>query len=391
MSRRVRVVLMAVVALFAGSLLLHISRTSGPGADRGSAAGPEAGQIISVGAPAYASTGVAANANDADYDSTWTADGSGWIAYDLSSVAPERRRSVAVAWYTSPDDGHSVGPLQGVCPVWSGRPYLSNYTVAVNPALGGGPAPESGWVDVATTTGNTSLSRQEMVAFEGYNWLRLSGSGPNGLSINVDVADASAGSDEGWLFLGDSITAGYAGHVSVADPSGRQVRSLTDLLSEATNGASRPIAENGGTSCARSYDALAWITPMLDSFPGRYVTLNFGTNDGWGGAGDPQAYGVNMGMLVDEVLARGLIPVVPTIPWPNNTGVWQAGVEAMNAEIERLYRERSDVIRGPDLYLLTKGRTELFREPGDVHPNEAGSALIRSAWADAAVVAIAAR
>ena len=93
--------------------------------------------VISVGRPAFASGGVAGHGNDEDYDSTWSVSGSGWLAYDLSGVPVQRRRSVVLAWYTSPDDGYSVSGMQGVCPVWSGRPYLGSYSVEVNAAAGG--------------------------------------------------------------------------------------------------------------------------------------------------------------------------------------------------------------------------------------------------------------
>src|SRR3954452_9338539 len=166
----------------------------------------------------------------------------------------------------------------------------------------------------------------------GYNWIRINCSGPNGISINVDVADASAGLTDGWLFLGDSITAIYAGHSALSGSTGT-VRSFTDLIAAGTTGTTRPIAQNSGTDCAKATDALTWIDGMLDAFPGKYVTLNYGTNDGWAGNGDPAAYYTTMLALVDKVIAAGKTPVVATIPWPNNTGTWQTGTEAMNAQI----------------------------------------------------------
>jgi hypothetical protein len=79
---------------------------------------------------------------------------------------------------------------------------------------------------------------------------------------------------------------------------------------------------------------------------------------------------------------------VATIPWPNNTGTWQTGIEAMNAQITTLYQARPQILRGPDLYTLTKDRTDLYRAPGDVHPNDTGAALIRQAWANTALTNI---
>jgi hypothetical protein len=55
----------------------------------------------------------------------------------------------------------------------------------------------------------------------------------------------------------------------------------------------------------------------------------------------------------------------------------------MNAQIERLYGQHPEVVRGPDLYSLLENRPELFRSEGDVHPNDMGVALIRQAWSEA--------
>jgi lysophospholipase L1-like esterase len=142
---------------------------------------------------------------------------------------------------------------------------------------------------------------------------------------------------------------------------------------------------NYGTACAKAPDALTWIDPMLEAFPGKYVTLNFGTNDGWAGSGDPTYYYNTMLALVDKVLAKGKTPVVATIPWPNNTGTWQTGIETFNTKITALYQARPQILRGPDLYTLTKGRTNLYRATGDPHPNDAGAAIIRTAWANTAL------
>jgi len=340
--------------------------------------------MISLGAPAFASSGAAANANDDDYGSLWQPTrAEDWIAYDLSAVADQGLESVVLAWYSSPDDGYSVASLPGVCPVWSGRPYLSDYTIEANSAPGGSEAPTGGWVPRVTVQDNVNLSGQHRVDFEGYNWIRLRGSGPNGVSINVDVVDASSGATDGWLFIGDSITAMYAGHGTATTPSGEPVGSFTELISGGTGADFRPIAVNNGTSCAKSWDALSWIDSMLDAFHGRYVTLNFGTNDGWGGSGDPASYYAQMEALVAKVEAQGKVAVVATIPWPNNPGAWAANTSSMNEQIQRLYVEHPEVVRGPDLYSLLEDRPELFRSEGDVHPNDMGVALIRQAWSGA--------
>lgn len=344
---------------------------------------PPSQQVISLNKPAWSSVGTASQGNDNSYDSAWNVSGTQWLAYDLSTIPTHLRSSVVLAWYTSPDDGYSVEGMQGVCSVWSGRPYLRDYTVDVNPAPGGGAAPTTGWVTAAGVSGNTRLSRQHLVDFAGYNWIRIKGSGPNGISINMDVAGASAGASDGWLFLGDSITAMYASHGAVTASSGATVLSLTDLIDSATAGQLRPLVQSNGTACAKATDALKWIDEMLDQFPGGYVSLAYGANDGWAGSGDPESFYRDTIALISRIEAEGKVPVLATIPWPNNSGAWQSGIEAMNTKINQILHERPEVVRGPDLYSLTKGNTDLFRSPGDVHPSDSGVAEIRKAWADA--------
>lgn len=347
-------------------------------------------KMISLNKPAFASSGTARNGNDASYDTAWSPSGNGWLAYDLSTEPTANRQSVILSWYTSPDDGHSVNGFQGACPAWSGRPYISAYTVEGNAAAGGtASAPTTGWTTLATVSGNGNLSGQHLVNFAGYNWIRINGSGPNGISVNVDVADASAGVTDDWLFLGDSITAGYAGHFTGTDQNGTTVRSFTEQISAGTAAKYRPIQENAAMSCTKAADAMVWIDSFLNAFPGKYVTLNFGTNDSWNASGDPNGYSSTMQSLINKIKAKGKIAVISTIPWPNNAGGWPANVEAMNAKILQLYTANPDsVIPGPDLYTLTKGKTNYYRGTGDVHFNDLGSSVARKAWADAALANI---
>lgn len=354
------------------------------------ASSPASTSVISLGAPAFASTGVAGNGDDADYTTAWEVPPgeSGWLAYDLSAVPEERRAEVVLAWYTAPDDGHTVRGIQGACPAWSGRPYLGDYQIEVNDAPGGRPAPDTGWASAASVSGNDNLSGQHVVDMRSSNWIRIRGSGPNGVGINVDVADARTHADEGWIFLGDSITTGYAGHVPLTDSGGRAVEGFSTLINDATRGRHHPLAQNSGVACSKASDALVWMGDILDGFHGKYVALSFGSNDNWQGAGNPVEYYRTMEQLVKEVVAHGMVPVVPTLPWPNNPGVWADSTRTMNEQVRRLYEAHPEVVPGPDLYSLLEGHSDLFRGPGDPHPNDQGSAAIRLAWRDAALAKV---
>jgi hypothetical protein len=212
--------------------------------------------IISNGVPAYASSGTASAANDGNYNTEWSASStSGWLAYDLSSVAAYERTKVTVAWYTN-SYGYTVDPPPG-CAGWQGG-EPANYTIDVN-AAPGGTLPSGGWVTMATVTGNGFHSKQHQIRMSGYNWVRINvastgdGSGsPANINLNMDVA---SGQGDSWLMLGDSITAGGMEHNG--DPS------FTDQVSAATTGRYTPIQEDGGLPCALANDMPTYVDAYL--------------------------------------------------------------------------------------------------------------------------------
>lgn len=208
---------------------------------------------------------------------------------------------------------------------------------------------------MASVTGNSRLSGQHLVDFAGDNWIRIRATGPNGVAINVDVGRAAGGRSDGSLFKGDSITASLAGHDTHRSSTGLAVRGLGQLAAAASSGRLEPLVVNGGVGCAYSSGALTWVDGMLDGFHGTHVTLSFGTNDSWGGQGDPTTFYANMERLIAAVEDRGLTAVVPTIAWPNNPGVWDSQVRAMNDQVNRHYREHPIVVKGPDLYSFLAG------------------------------------
>src|SRR5439155_8155544 len=107
----------------------------------------------------------AANANDADYSTYWRGSIPGWIAYDLSHVPAAQRGQVIVGWYndpsTSPYDHTIVGEVA--------YNSIRDYTVQANAAAGGTSAPTTGWVTLATGTGNRYHAREHLVDMTGHN------------------------------------------------------------------------------------------------------------------------------------------------------------------------------------------------------------------------------
>jgi lysophospholipase L1-like esterase len=337
---------------------------------------------VSRGLPTYANyvESPASNAVDADYSTVWrtghvaAAGDSNWLAIDLSSVPAAQRTTIYSVWFN--EYGYNYDTANAPSYTLPG-----DFAIEGNGAPGGGPPPATGWTTLASTTGNLLSSGANLLAFSGYNWMRFecTASAANVAAQNGDTSlqwnlyDAHVGND-GWKFGGDSITANSMGHQLTNDSFDQLVHARI------VNDPAFEMAGDGGWSTATM---LANIDAFLANFPGRYFGLALGTNDAPGN--DPAAYGANMTLLVNKVLAAGKVPVVPTIPYTAEPA--HADIPAYNAEIEALYATYgAQLVKGPDLYtVIYDGRATMFTNPTDLHPNATGNAAIRQAWASAMI------
>jgi acyl-CoA thioesterase-1 len=143
-------------AAIGGYLILSSSAATPP---------PSPMPLISRSKPAFASSGTASNANDANYDTIWrssaaiSASTPAWLAYDLSSVPAAQRAQVYVGWYNDP----ITYPYDHVMDGSNAYNSIKDYTIQVNAAAGGGSAPTTGWTTLATVTGNVYHSRSHLV------------------------------------------------------------------------------------------------------------------------------------------------------------------------------------------------------------------------------------
>ena len=341
--------------------------------------------LISRGAPAFTNDTCggaypASLANDASYDTQWRACSTPsaaapvYLAYDLSAVPFASRGRVLVAWYndpiTSPYEHGYVGQV--------GYDIPSTYTIESNAAPGGA-LPGSGWVTLASVSGNAYHSREQLVDLAGASWLRMrvtatdGSSGNTGVYLNLDVHDAAAGAQDSWVFFGDSITQAGLAHNSLGVGTWAQ-------LVNAARASFYPAFEDGGIGGTLSADGVARIAAWLAVFPGRYVALAYGSNDA-GYSVSPDTFYSNYTRMVDAVLAAGKVPVVPRIPW-GCTGALQANASGLNARIDALYAAYPSVVRGPDLWTYFANNTGLIS--GDcLHPTNQGYAGMRQQWANA--------
>jgi lysophospholipase L1-like esterase len=192
------------------------------------------------------------------------------------------------------------------------------------------------------------------------------------IAAKVDIYDGNEAPQHAWLFVGDSITANGMSHSEISglasDSFGNQVANISGHV---------PVQENAGMPGWLSGDAKAHLPLWLAAFPGTYVTLNFGTNDGAGV--DPLVFYANMLTLAQQTIAQGKIPVIPLIPWASRQDLVKS-IPILNAEIRRLLASQRCAIAGPDLYDFFKSHPQLISNDG-VHPTDAGYAELRKLWA----------
>ncbi len=336
--------------------------------------------LISRGLPSFASHEAypAKAAFDADYATEWrsahvpTTSDPDWVAIDLTTVPPAARASVYSLWFN--EAGYDYDTADGASYALPG-----DYEIQSHAATGDRQAPTSGWVTIVQRPGNTLSSGANLLHLGDAGWLRLvcTANPRNTAAQNHDVAlqwalyDARAGVDA-WKFVGDSITANAMTHAATND-------AFDQLVARQVPNA--PAFEMAGHGFWRSETTLGAIHAYLARFPGRFVGLSLGTNDQ-----DPAAYRTHMTELVDDVLAAGKQPVVPTIPYTGEPA-HLAVIPRLNAVVRELYASYGPrLLVGPDLYdVLYQGRAVMFDQPTDLHPNRRGNAAIRQAWADAMV------
>jgi lysophospholipase L1-like esterase len=251
----------------------------------------------------------------------------------------------------------------------------SDYTIEVNSA-NGGECPRDGWEVAADVKGNTLHSRQHIVDMKGYNWIRMMVTGTDGklggiAGINFDIHNISSGVPDSWIFYGDSITA-----CGMMNCYGTGFAELINKI----NSNYFPVQEDGGIGGITSTDGVNNIDRWLDVFPGKYVSIAYGTNDSWGNQTGAQKYYENTINMINKILALGKIPVLPKIPYATEPGV-KDYLANYNAMIDKIYSEYPQVIKGPDFEDFFYNNTGLLSGDG-VHPSNDGYAAMRELWAE---------
>jgi len=194
--------------------------------------------------------------------------------------------------------------------------------------------------------------------------------------------DAANGTEDSWIFYGDSITAGA---MNLDTQGSAKIRAFNQLINERFPNY-YPIAEGGGIGYLLSGDGLKYIDQWLTIFPGKYVGLSYGTNDALNCLSAATVKNNYIGMI-KAVLAGGKVPVVPHVPWGSSQNI-QNCAPALNAAIDELYTEyNGQLLKGPDLWAFFNSNQNLISSDG-IHPNTDGMASYRQQWASAMLMQV---
>ena len=231
------------------------------------------------------------------------------------------------------------------------------------------------WTVVADVKANPTRSRAHAVPFEGQRWVRMVVTrlpekvNEWGLFIDeLELHDLSAGGNDVWVFLGDSITAG------VFDRADERRPSFADSVAALHPGYT-PAMINAGLPRLRSWEAIDRVDEVLAFNPeATVVAITLGSNDG-----DLDKLRAALDGIITKVQGAGKIPLLARIPY--QTKYDQDYVAVKNQVIDQLIFERR-LLPGPDLYGWFKTRPGRLHD--GLHPDGPGSADMSREFARAA-------
>lgn len=236
------------------------------------------------------------------------------------------------------------------------------------------------WRDVVRVVGNTARTRAHRFPFAGARWVRMTVTsvveGPlgNTLAIDeIDLHDASDGTDDTVFFLGDSITAAAFKRCPANQPS------FAELVHEAAP-KRFPAMIDGGVDGVNSSHGASVIDEWLALNPDFHLwAIGYGTNDAWQKV-SPAVFEGQLESMVDRIMAAGRVPLIARIPFATK-GPADDDVRALN-EVVDLVTARNGLLPGPDLYAWFSAHPDEL-SPDGVHPSAAGYRSINRLWYEA--------
>lgn len=329
------------------------------------------GPLLSRGRPVSGSS-AARHANpglaiDGDQSTAWmagkpTSERPAWLAIDVGR-GPER---LLLAWRASGSFNHNE------------TEYGSPGAYRIESSADSTDGEDGAWTTAIEVRSVTTHGAAHVFGFAGQRWVKLVVTGvptpsPNGVQIDtVDVHDASAGAQDTWFFLGDSITA-FAFGRSV--PRGA---SFAERIHE-RHPRHDPAVINGGVGGDKTGDGLRHLDGWLAANPDvHFWGIGYGTNDAAGEGANPAQFETNLRLIVGRLLASGRQPILATIP--HATDGSHPSIPRFNAVIATIRRDLA-LPPGPDLFAWFLAHPEELAD--GLHPNERGIASINRLWAAA--------
>lgn len=234
------------------------------------------------------------------------------------------------------------------------------------------------WQTVAQVPEVTTHGAEHAVPFLGQRWVKLVVTGapkvsPNGVQIDeIDVHDASAGADDTWFFMGDSITA------FAFDRGPSHGPSFADLI-HARHPRYSPATINGGVGGDKSDDGAARVDAWLAQNPdAHFWAIGYGSNDAAGNTSDTASFRASMETIVRRVREAGRVPILARIPYASDGQ--HSGVPRFNEVIDEI-RAEYQLPAGPDLYAWFLAHPDELRD--GLHPDDRGIVSMNRLWADA--------
>lgn len=232
------------------------------------------------------------------------------------------------------------------------------------------------WTAALSVTGNPVEARAHSFAFAGQQWVRFvvtrAAVAGQAISIDeIDVQDASAGTSDTWMFVGDSITAAAFHRGLFAGNFPERVRAVSPAFF--------PLMIGAGVGGTSTVDGVAHIDEWIALHPEfQNWVISYGTNDS--ANADAQfapAFGQRLRTIISHLRAAGKTVFVPRIPY--KTG-GEAYLAPYNAEVDAAVADFG-LDAGPDLYAWFLAHPEQLYD--GVHPNDDGARSMNQLWADA--------
>ncbi len=315
--------------------------------------------LISRNKPAFASSG----------NATAVVDG---VYYGLATwdVVPTVQNPAHVAIHVGA--GAARAMLNWVA--YPGSNVPANYRIETSANSSNGS--DGAWATALTISDNQTPARAHSFNFSGQQWVRFVVTGAlsvgQGISINeIDVHDASAGTSDSWMFVGDSISAAAFSRSLFEGNFPERIRAVTPNYF--------PLMIGAGVGGTSTYDGVQHIDEWLALHPEmQHWVISYGTNDSSNGnPATAPGFGDRLRIIVGKLQAAGKTVLVPRIPW--NVG-GAAYLGAFNAQVDTVCAEFGLGV-APDLYAWFLAHPEHLYD--GVHPNDNGSRAMNQLWADA--------